>query len=85
MFWLLDAYFLWQERMYRALYNWVVSNRLQTEEHLFDLNARERFAKSVQSVYRIMLSLTLIWFYGLIAILILIYIVASHIQIVWWC
>lgn len=36
VFWFLDAYFLWQERMYRKLYNWVINNRLKTEEYLFD-------------------------------------------------
>ena len=84
MFWFLDAYFLWQEKMYRELYSWVVTNRLRTGEHLFDLNAK-RFEKIVQSKYRLMLSTTLIWFYGLIGALIVIYIIASHIRIVWWC
>ncbi len=32
VFWYLDAYFLWQERMYRKLYMWVVKNRLRTNE-----------------------------------------------------
>jgi len=72
VFWFLDAYFLWQERMYRKLYDWIVSNRLKTEEHLFDMNAY-RFKDSVQSRYRIMFSITLGWFYGSIAILTIIY------------
>ena len=72
VFWLLDAYFLWQERMYRKLYEWVISNRLKTEEHLFDMNAY-RFRDKVQSIPRIMFSITLGWFYGSIAILIVIY------------
>jgi len=71
-FWFLDAYFLWQERMYRKLYNWVVSNRLKTDEYLFDMNAY-RFKDKVQSKVRIMFSITLGWFYGLIAVLIVIY------------
>jgi len=72
VFWYLDAYFLWQERMYRELYNWVVKNRLKTEDFLFDLNAY-RFKDKVQGKLRIMFSLTLGWFYGSIAVLILIY------------
>lgn len=67
VFWFLDAYFLRQERMYRRLYDWVISNRLKTDEHLFDMNAR-RF--KVQSKFRIMFSITLGWFYGWIAVLI---------------
>ena len=72
VFWYLDAYFLWQERMYRELYNWVAENRLKTEDFLFDLNAY-RFKDKVQRKLRIMFSLTLGWFYGSIAVLILIY------------
>ena len=71
-FWVLDAYFLWQERMYRKLYDWVISNRLKTDEHLFDMNAY-RFKDEVQSICRIMVSITLRWFYGPIAVLIIIY------------
>jgi hypothetical protein len=72
VFWFLDAYFLWQERMYRKLYEWVINNRLKTDEYLFDMNAY-RFKDKVQSRVRIMLSITLGWFYGSIAILIIIY------------
>ena len=76
MFWFLDAYFLWQEKMYRELFAWVVNNRLKTTDHLFDLNAN-RFKDVVQSKYRIMLSTTLLWFYGSIALLTVIYQVGS--------
>lgn len=72
VFWFLDAYFLWQERMYRKLHDWIISNRLKTNEHLFDMNAY-RFKDEVQSKCRIMFSMTLGWFYGSIAILTAIY------------
>ena len=36
VFWFLDAYFLWQERMYRKLYEWVIDYRLKTDEYLFE-------------------------------------------------
>ena len=72
VFWFLDAYFLWQERMYRKLYEWIIKNRLKTDEYLLDMNAY-RFKDEVQSKLRIMLSITLGWFYGSIAILIIIY------------
>lgn len=72
VFWFLDAYFLWQERMYRRLYEWVINNRLKTEKYLFDMNAY-RFKDEVQSRFRIMFSITLGWFYGSIIILIIIY------------
>jgi len=72
VFWFLDAYFLWQERMYRELYKWVIENRLKSDENLFDMNAY-RFKNQVQSRLRIMFSITLRWFYGTTAILIVIY------------
>ena len=72
VFWFLDAYFLWQERLYRKLYEWVVQNRMKTDKFLFDINAY-RFKDKVQSKLRIMFSITLGWFYGSIFVLILIY------------
>ena len=72
VFWFLDAYFLWLERMYRRLYEWIIKNRLKTDEYLFNMNAY-RFKDEVQSKLRIMFSITLGWFYGSIAILIIIY------------
>jgi len=73
VFWFLDAYFLWQERLYRRLYDWVIKNRLNTDEHLFDMNAY-RFRDEEQSRLRIMFSITLGWFYGSLLILTLFYI-----------
>jgi len=58
--------------MYRKLYDWVINNRLKTEDHLFDLNAY-RFKGEVQPKLRIMFSTTLGWFYGSIVVLVLIY------------
>jgi len=71
IFWFLDAYFLWQERMYRKLYDWVIKNRLETDEYLLDMNAY-RFKEKVQSKFSIMFSLTEGWFYGSVAILVVI-------------
>lgn len=68
VFWYLDSYFLWQERMYRKLYYWVIVNRLKTDEHLLDMNAY-RFSSEVSSVIRIMFSKTLFCFYGSIFLL----------------
>jgi hypothetical protein len=73
VFWFLDAYFLQQERLYRELYKWVVTNRLKTEEYLFDMNAY-RFKNNVQSRLRIMFSITLGWFYGSVGIVTAIYV-----------
>ncbi|MED3909073.1 hypothetical protein P4597_07720 [Peribacillus simplex] len=72
VFWFLDAYYLWQEKLYRELYTWVVNNRAETEDFLFNLDGY-RFKKQVQSKWKIMLSVTLIMFYGLIGLLVIIY------------
>lgn len=79
VFWLLDGYFLWQERMYRKLYEWVIKNRLETDEYLLDMNAY-RFAKDVDSWLRTTFWKpkdrkvpTLLLLYGSIGILIIIY------------
>ncbi len=72
VFWFLDAYFLRQERMYRKLYEWLIKNRLETDEYLLDMNAY-RFQAEVPSLFKTMFSLTLGWFYGSIGILVIIY------------
>ena len=72
MFWLLDAYFLKQERMYRELYKWVVENRLSSDENMLDMNA-DRFEKNVASIPKTMLSKTLSMFYGFVLALVIIY------------
>jgi len=72
VFWFLDAYFLWLERLYRRLYNWVIKNRLQTDEYLFDMSI-DRFKYDEQPKLRIMFSITLGWFYGSIFILTVLY------------
>lgn len=72
VFWILDAYFLRQELLYRKLYNWVITYRLKTDEYLFNMDA-SRFKNEVHSLLRTMFSFTLGLFYISIMILILIY------------
>ncbi len=65
VFWYLDAFFLHKERCYRKLYEWVIENRKNTDDFLYSLNYM-RFEKQVDSIWKIMLSKTLLPFYGLI-------------------
>lgn len=37
-FWILDAFFLKIEKLYRMKYEWVIKNRIHSDEFLFDLN-----------------------------------------------
>lgn len=78
-FWYLDSYFLWQERMYRKLYNWVIENRLNTDKYLLDMNAY-RFSPEVSSIVRIMFSKTLLVFYGTIFLLLTVFVIYSFIK-----
>lgn len=71
VFWYLDAYFLHQERMYRELYKWVIKNRMNTTENLFNMDTK-RFLKDVDSISKTMRSKTLGLFYGSILVLIII-------------
>lgn len=71
-FWGLDAYFLRQEKQYRLLYDWVREHRPETDEYLFDLDA-SRFEDEVKGVPKMMLSPSLLWFYGSIGIVLTLY------------
>ena len=72
VFWYLDAFFLHKEKCYRRLYNWTISNRINSDEHLYDLDYT-RFEKDEKSVWRIMFTnKTLFPFYGLIALILVI-------------
>lgn len=79
VFWYLDSYFLQQERMYRKLYNWVIENRLKTDEYLLDMNAY-RFSSEVDTVIQIMFSKTLFWFYGSIFLLLTTFVIYMFIN-----
>ena len=76
-FWYLDAYYLRYERMYVDKYNWIVNNR--TDENLkglLDLNPRNQYFYNTNGVYnqkkfniwKIMMSVTLKYFYGVLLI-----------------
>ena len=62
-FWSLDGYFLWQERMYRKLYQEVA---LKSEDTIdFELNA-SKYSSKVDSWFSTCFSLTLRIFHGAI-------------------
>jgi len=71
-FWVLDAYFLKQERIFRKIYAWVISNRHESDDLIFDLDPR-RFEKAVPSILKTMFSVTLVYFYVTIAISVFMY------------
>jgi hypothetical protein len=72
-FWYLDAYFLRIENLYRKLYGWLTVNRLNSEAFLLDLDIKsleKRFGKEVNGLQRFMRSKTLLIFYGLLLLVI---------------
>ncbi len=71
-FWLLDAYYLRMERIYRKTYEWTIINRNSSNEFLFDLNPT-RFENAVDSYVKTMYSMTLRIFYGSLLIILMIF------------
>jgi len=69
-FWYLDAYFLHKEKCYRKLYDWTISNRMNSDEFIYSLDYR-RFENDEKSIFAIMFSKTLILLYGLILLILL--------------
>ncbi|RVZ19471.1 hypothetical protein FE364_06795 [Helicobacter pylori] len=47
-FYLLDAYYLTQERLFREQYQWLIENRLKTDERLFEVFPTHQTCRCVQ-------------------------------------
>lgn len=62
-FWSLDGYFLWQERMYRKLYQDVANKNVGAID--FDMNAT-KFKNEIKSWFCVCFSTTLCLFHGVI-------------------
>ena len=72
-FWFLDAYYLQQERIFRKIYNWIIDYRLIHDDKLFSINPT-KFKNDVESVFKIMFSISILPFYGSIFVLLIIYV-----------
>jgi len=77
-FWFLDSYYLKQERLFREVHNWITIYRLENDDKLFNLNPTP-FNGKVQSIFRIMFSVSTLPFYGSILIMLM-----GYISIVYW-
>ena len=70
-FWYLDAFFLKTEKLYRMKYEWIIKVRREGNiDFLYDLNPYNKLmwlpnTSDLHNVFRIMVSKTLIPFYGL--------------------
>ncbi|MFP6171528.1 hypothetical protein ACLGBY_07250 [Helicobacter pylori] len=47
-FYLLDAYYLTQEKLFREQYRWLIENRLKTDERLFEVFPAHQTCRCVQ-------------------------------------
>jgi len=75
LFWLLDAYYLRQERLFRKLYDQI---RLMEETNIdFSMNTSD-FQDAVNSQFRIMFSISEVPFYGALLSIILLMTVILH-------
>jgi len=75
IFWYYDAYFLRMEKLYRKLYGWLVKNRPNNDEFLLDMDKaslEKRFGREVPCTLQVMFSKTLVAFYGLLLIIIIV-------------
>jgi hypothetical protein len=75
-FWVLDGYFLWQERMFRALYDHV--RKLKEEEVDFSMDT-STVKDQVRPWSDVILSMTLLFFHATIVITIVVVTVAATI------
>ena len=70
VFWYLDAYFQRQKKVYGALYNEIVENKLNIGDEFFDVRtARYEASTEVPRAGRLMLAKPLLIFYGSIVAL----------------
>jgi hypothetical protein len=84
LFWAYDAYFLRMEKLYRKLNDWLVDNRLKSEEFLLNMNKsnlENRFGKKTPCLQQVMFSKTLVAFYGLLLVMIVFSIFVDFLQI----
>ena len=74
-FWALDAYYLYIERRYRELYQWVIKNRKNNSDFLFDLNTYRKGLINESSVtlyFKSLMSKTMLFSYFLLTLILLI-------------
>ncbi|MFP6298688.1 hypothetical protein ACR9L4_07420 [Helicobacter pylori] len=66
-FYLLDAYYLTQERLFREQYQWLIKNRLKTDERLFEVFPAHQTCRCVQFLYS-MFSFSLFPYYWVLGL-----------------
>lgn len=83
IFWYLDGFFLRTEKIYRKIYDWVLEARTKNNRELmYQLNPGEFSGKieEVESVWKVMWSKTLRWFYLIPLVIVISVFVFEHCQ-----
>ena len=81
LFWYLDGFFLRTENVYKKIYDWVLKVRPQnSRELLYQLNplAFKGKIEETESVWNVMWSKTLIWFYLIPLIFVIIVLLVNY-------
>lgn len=87
-FWYLDAYYLKMERLYRWKYEWVITNRAESDQFFYDLNPmkadmwlanKDGSKKQAPCVVRIMFTKSLIPLYSIVILTCIIFFLCSFI------
>ena len=80
IFWIYDAYFLRLEKLYRELYDWLIANRLTTDEFFLDVSKKSvenRFGRQVKCLVQLMFTKVLVAFYGFLFFIITLWILIN--------
>ncbi|GAA7725278.1 hypothetical protein HpBT014_13570 [Helicobacter pylori] len=71
-FYLLDAYYLTQERLFREQYQWLIKNRLKTDERLFEVFPAHQTCQCAQFLFS-MFSFSLFPYYWVLGLCLVVY------------
>ncbi len=71
-FYLLDAYYLTQERLFREQYQWLIENRLKTDERLFEVLPAHQTCRCAQFLCT-MFSFSLFPYYWVLGLCLVVY------------
>lgn len=85
-FWYLDGFFLRTEKLYRKMYDWILEERPKNNrELLYKLNPHEFEGRieEVESIWKIMWSKTLKWFYLIPLGIVIIVFIVNYGTILW--
>lgn len=85
-FWYLDGFFLRTEKLYRKIYDWILEERPKNNrELLYQLNPHEFEGRieEVESIWKIMWSKTLKWFYLIPLGIVIIVFIVNYGTILW--